>query len=300
MRTAVEFSGQLDAKRFVALGESQSALYMTTYINAVDPLAEVYDGFLVHSRFGPAAPLDGSSIFEEQHRTTDAVRFRPDLRVPVITIITETDLLGGPRVGYHKARQPDSDRLRVWEIPGSAHADNYTIHVAPIDTGTAPLRDIVAAYAPTDMLMGEKLAHCINFAPQHHYVVQAALAGLHEWVQEGDPPPKAPPIRLTETVPAKLIVDEDGIATGGIRTPWVDVPLARTSGLGCSQNALSMIFGSGEMFDADTLHRLYPRGAVEYVERFTSALNSAIEARFVLARDRQEILAIATAMYPAP
>ena len=32
-------------------------VFLTTYINAVDPLARVYDGFLVHSRFGPAAPL---------------------------------------------------------------------------------------------------------------------------------------------------------------------------------------------------------------------------------------------------
>lgn len=28
-------------------------------------VAEAYDGFLVHSRFGPAAPLDGSSMFDE-------------------------------------------------------------------------------------------------------------------------------------------------------------------------------------------------------------------------------------------
>ena len=54
----------------VALGESQSAMFLTTYINAVDPLAQVYDGFLVHSRFGSAAPLDDSSIFEEQQIST--------------------------------------------------------------------------------------------------------------------------------------------------------------------------------------------------------------------------------------
>ena len=54
----------LRAEHVVALGESQSAMFLTTYINAIDPLAQVYDGFLVHSRFGPAAPLDGSSIFD--------------------------------------------------------------------------------------------------------------------------------------------------------------------------------------------------------------------------------------------
>ena len=54
--------GGLRPQHVVALGESQSAMFLTTYINAVDPLARVYDGFLVHSRFGPAAPLDGSFL----------------------------------------------------------------------------------------------------------------------------------------------------------------------------------------------------------------------------------------------
>src|ERR1700761_3282356 len=93
---------ELRAEHVVALGESQSALFLTTYINAVDPLAQVYDGFLVHSRFGPAAPLDGSSIIDLlETDTAQGVAFRPDLRVPVMTIITETDLLGaGSRQGY--------------------------------------------------------------------------------------------------------------------------------------------------------------------------------------------------------
>ena len=125
----------------------------------------------MHSRFGPAAPLDGGSIFDVlDSNTSQAVTFRQDLRVPLLTIITETDLFSGPRQGYYSARQPDGQRLRVWEITGTAHADNYTIQVAPIDTGSAALTDIVAAYAPTDMLMGQQLDHCINFAPQHHYV----------------------------------------------------------------------------------------------------------------------------------
>ena len=170
--------GDLRVQHVIALGESQSAMFLTTYVNAVDPLAETYDGFLVHSRFGPAAPLDGSSIFDEAG-APQAVAFRPDLRVPVLTIITETDLFGGVREGYYFARQPDDQWLRVWEIPGAAHADNYTIQVAPIDSGSAPLDDIVAAYAPTNMLMGQQLSHYINFAPQHHYVVQAALAALN-------------------------------------------------------------------------------------------------------------------------
>jgi hypothetical protein len=289
----------LRAEYVVALGESQSALFLTTYVNAIDPLAQVYDGFLVHSRFGPAAPLDGGSIFDVlESNTSHAVRFRPDLRVPLVTIITETDLFGGPRRGYYSARQPDSQQLRVWEITGTAHADNYTILVAPIDTGSAALTDIVAAYAPTNMLMGQQLDHCINFAPQHHYVLQAALSQLCQWVRTDQPAPSAEPIELTDAEPPQPILDANRLARGGIRTPWVDVPIARTSGVGSEESTLSSIFGSGELFDTTTVRRLYPGGAADYLGRFTAALDSAIQSGFVLTADREEILRLAAATFP--
>ncbi|BAX90536.1 alpha/beta hydrolase domain-containing protein [Mycobacterium shigaense] len=292
----------LRAENVVALGESQSAMFLSSYLNAVDPLATVYDGFLVHSRFGSVAPLDGSSIFDHlENPTPQAVKFRPDLRVPVLTIITETDLFGAVQHGYYFARQPDTDRLRVWEIAGAAHADNYTIQVAPIDTGTAPLDDIVAAYAPTDMLMGQQLDHYLNFAPQHHYVVQAALAALRGWVETGEPASAADPIQIRETEDLQPVSDSNGLAQGGVRTPWVDVPIARTSGAGGAElaatNVMSAIFGSGEPFDAATLSRLYPGGVAEYLDRFTTALDAAIQSGFILPADRAEILDLAAATY---
>jgi hypothetical protein len=290
---------ELRAEHVVALGESQSALFLTTYVNAIDPLAQVYDGFLVHSRFGPAAPVDGGSIFDALDSTkSQAVRFRPDLRVPLVTIITETDLFGGPRRGYSAARQPDSQRLRVWEIAGTAHADNYTIQVAPIDTGSASLTDIVAAYAPTNMLMGQQLDHCINFAPQHHYVLQAALSQLCHWVRTGRPAPSAAPIELSDAEPPQPVLDTNGLARGGVRTPWADVPIARTSGTGSEESTMASIFGSGELFDTATVCRLYPGGVADYLERFTVALDSAIQSGFILAADREEILQLATATFP--
>lgn len=285
----------------VAVGESQSAMFLTTYVNAVDPLARAYDGFLVHSRFGSAAPLDGISIFDELEspsRSQAAVRFRPDLRVPLITIITETDLFGHVPLGYYFARQPDNEWLRVWEISGAAHADNYTIQVAPIDSGSAPLDDIAAAYAPTNMLMGQQLGHYINFAPQHHYVVQAALAALNAWVSTGEPAPAAPLLAVRETDRPEPVLDDKGLAKGGIRTPWVDVPIARTSGVVAEESVMSAIFGSGEPFDAATLQRLYPTGAGEYLDRFTAALDKAIQSGFILPADRAEILQLADATYP--
>ena len=287
----------LKPETVLAVGESQSAAFLTTYVNVVDPVAAVYDGFLVHSRFGPAAPLDSTSVFEDA--ASRAVPFRPDLRVPVVTVITETDLIGGFRVGYHLARQPDNARLRAWEVPGTAHADNYTIRVSFIDNGSAPLSDLVAGYAPTNELMGQQLSYCINFAPQHHYVLQAAVAALNTWVRTGDAPPVAEPMELTDSEPPELVLDATGNAVGGVRTPWVDVPIARTSGLAPEESPMSFLFGSGQLLDAETLRTLYPGGSGDYLERFTAALDRAIEAGFIVAADRAEILALAKLTFPS-
>ena len=49
--------GGLTPKKIIAAGESQSASRLVTYIDAVHPLVNVYDGFLVHSRGGSGANL---------------------------------------------------------------------------------------------------------------------------------------------------------------------------------------------------------------------------------------------------
>jgi hypothetical protein len=291
-------SGSIDGlnpQAVLAVGESQSAMFLTTYVNDVDPQAAVYDGFLVHSRFGPAAPLDGTGALE----STTAAPFRGELRVPLITLLTETDLLDGHVSGYHRARRPDNEHFRAWEIPGTAHADNYTIRVGFIDTGSVPIDDILAAYAPTNELMGTQLSYCINFGPQHHYVLQAAIAKLNTWVRSGQHAPSGQPMTLTDADPPRLDLDANGIAKGGVRTPWVDVPIAKTSGIAPEESPMSFLFGSGKLFDPATLSRLYPGGVGEYIERFTQALDRAIESGFVLSADRSEILELAAATYPA-
>src|SRR3546814_1415681 len=56
--------GGLKAKHVLAAGESQSAGFLTTYVNTVGRSGKIFDGYLIHSRFAGAAPLDGRS---EEH-----------------------------------------------------------------------------------------------------------------------------------------------------------------------------------------------------------------------------------------
>ena len=100
--------------------------------------------------------------------------------------------------------------------------------------------------------------------------------------------------------PATLVPDAEGNARGGIRSPWVDVPTAKHSGLGNSGGPLGFLAGSTEPFDAATLQRLYPGGRADYLRRFETALTRALKAGFILPADRADILALAEAMYPQP
>jgi len=295
--------GGLKVARVLAMGESQSASYLTTYVNAVDPLARVYDGFLIHSRSGSAAMLAPGVGGPAGPRAPAGLRLRDDLRVPVLTLIAETDLIGNQGGGFLLARQPDSKRLRTWEMAGTAHVDNYALMVSAIDSGEAPIASLVAAWRPTSATILGKLVKPMNAAPQHHYVAMAALSHLEAWVRTGRAPPKAPQLEVTTPVaggPSSLVLDAEGNAKGGIRSPWVDVPTAKHSGLGNSGGPLGFLAGSTELFDAATLQRLYPGGSADYMSRFNTALTRAVKAGFILPADQADIRMLAEAMYPQP
>lgn len=290
--------GPLKAKRLLALGESQSAIFMTTYINAIDPMVKAYDGYFVHSRFGGAPGVDAARTAPQMAQP--GVRFRPDLRVPVMTVLSETDVASPG--GWWTAQQPDDAKLRVWQIPGAAHVDTYMFQASASDSGSAPIETLAKLMKPTKVTIVGVLAKPINSAPQHHYVAQAALAGLESWVRTGKAPPSAPRMEMTPgatpTAPPVLTLDDNGNVKGGIRTPWQDAPTAKLSGFGNSGGPFAGLLGSTEPFDAATLQKLYPGGKAEYLKAFEASLAKAVKAGFILPADQAEARALAEASWP--
>ncbi|MDB5454921.1 MAG: hypothetical protein JWP92_506 [Caulobacter sp.] len=282
----------------IAAGESQSAGRLTTYINAVAPIEQAFDGYLVHSRFGGAPGLGKSSMVASLLAALRPVRIRTDTAAPVLNFITETDLMM-KRFGYLPARQPDHDRLRTWEVAGTAHADTYVMKASSIDNGAASAEDMAKALAPTRDLLGLTLPGEINAAPQHHYVMMAALSALNRWVTTGATPSCGPRLTVEGARPAKLTLDSAGNAAGGVRTPWMDVPTCKLSGLAAAGGRMGALFGSTGPLGRGALARLYPGGRGDYVVKFRAALALAIDAGFILPSDRDEIQALATASYPA-
>lgn len=259
--------GDLEVERLLAVGESQSAFALTTYVNGVQPLTRQFDGFLLHSRGGAALPLgepgEGMDIATAIGRPP--VTIRTDQEVPVLVLQSETDLLSV--IGYHSARQPDSEHFRLWEVAGTAHADRYLI---------GPLADVVECGAP------------VNDGPQH-YVVKAALRRLDTWARTGEAPPEARRLEIDDT--PEMQRDADGIALGGVRTPQVDVPVVALSGdPGPEPSTICLLLGSTTPLDEERLVELHG-SADGYLLAYEEAADAAIDAGFVLAEDREALLA---------
>jgi hypothetical protein len=276
----------LQIENVIAVGESQSAFRMVTYINAVHPLADVFDGFLVHSRDAVAAPL--SEAPQAAITAPRGVPIRDDLTVPILIFQTETDVI---LLDSCSARQPDSAHIRLWEVAGTAHADTYTVGVGAMDLGNCPE---VAKLVRTAMpVAGLESGVLINSSPQH-FVLKAAIAALNEWVCRGTLPPIAPRLEVSAGPPVAVVRDANGNAVGGIRTPQLDVPIATLSGDGDRSSLVAALFGHTAPFDAITLAALYPDHDA-YVSAFNAATDRAVQAGFILPPDAALMKAAAAA-----
>jgi hypothetical protein len=275
----------LERRALIAIGESQSAFRLVTYIDAVHPLVDVFDGFLVHSRSGGASPL--SQAPQPEVDVGSLAPIRTDLRVPVLVFQTETDLT---LLNYFPDRQPDSRWFRLWEVSGTAHADTYTVAVGAGDLGTSP--DAAAILVTAAPLPDFQCGRPIN-SGQQHFVLHAAVHALDRWVRHGPAPRSAPRIAIAGSPPV-ITRDAYGNAQGGIRTPAVDAPIAGFSGLGQTGSAFCFLFGTTTPLDATTLAGLYPDHAA-YVAAVAKATRRALRARFIRRPDASLIDAAAAA-----
>ncbi len=259
----------LDVTQVLAVGESQSAFALTTYVDGVQPLAGVYDGFLIHSRGAAAAPLGepGGSIDLAGSIGGVPTVIRDDLDVPVIVVETEGDLIG--IIGYLPARQPDSENVRVWEVAGSAHADKDQLG----DT-----EELMECPAPVNR-------------GQQSFVLRAGLRHLATWAAGGDAAPSAEPIATEgEGDAATFVLDDVGNAEGGVRTPALDAPVDVLSGVAPEgASVVCVLFGSTTPIPDAQLAELYA-DADAYLAAYEEATDAAVEAGFVLDDDREAIL----------
>jgi Alpha/beta hydrolase domain len=261
----------LRVRHLIADGESQSAGRMTTYVDAVAPLARVYDGYLIHSNGASGAVLSGTL------RPPTPTLIRTDLGRPVLNFETETDVL------FHlPARQPDSADYRLWEAAGTAHVDGNDLTLIGFQDHRQTPQDIDPSCTSP-----------VNTAPEN-YLFDTAYADLRAWVSSGRQPPQAPRMQIN-AAGTDVARDSFGNGIGGIRLPQLEAPTATLTGTGnapADSNPVSrfcILFGTTTPFDAPTLAKLYPTHAA-YVQQFTEAAKSLARQGFLLPADEQDAL----------
>jgi hypothetical protein len=243
-------------------------------------VAKVFDGIFIHSRSGGAAALSASADAGALAGAGPAtVHVRSDLTVPVLQFETETDVLGvaGLLNGFSSARQPDTDRLRSWEVAGTSHADQYLQDYSASAAGDA---GISAAPGCTD----------INAGPQH-WVEDGALSALHAWVKDGTPPAHGDPLTLADAGSA-YAKDAIGNTLGGVRTAAVDVPISILSGQSSStggSNIICSLFGTTTPLSSAQLLSLYPTHD-DYVSKVMAATSKAQQGGFIVPADTSLIV----------
>jgi hypothetical protein len=282
----------LDVEHIYLGGYSQSGVDMATFLSAFHDItrlrggAPVYDGYLVGARESNLSPLQSSDTIIPQFETARL----PRVDVPVIEFSPQTDVegfavevptelarqeglagadeVGTPTFTYTTAggatvRRRDSDRAgnqyRLYEIPGAPHVTGV---YGDCEGGSS---------FPTK------------------YFNRAAGAVLAKWAERGVPPPRAPRIEL-ETLDDVSVVenDEHGNAIGGVRSPYVDVPLV-TYAVHSGPGPTCKLSGDETPLSRDVLQERYG-DAAGYLREFTEDLDETIEAGFLLRLDRRAIL----------
>ncbi len=271
----------LDVRHVIATGGSQSAARLMGYFNGVHPLESVFDAFLLTVFPNAPCALNAASGAETLPRMGGPNPFalvdwnghvlRVDLDTPCIVLNSEAEA-----ADCYPNVQPDGNRLRVWEIPGTGHA-------GMISSEEFDERPAIAGIPHSEVCFGP--------------AKRAAIHLLPKWLEGGSSPPIQPRITRGDD-PTWLARDEAGNATGGIRWPDVEAPLAIHR---AEARPGGGPFGMGETtpFSDEKIRALYPDHA-SWFAMYKAAVDHLVDNQVILPDDASDMLNQAEAVeFPA-
>jgi hypothetical protein len=231
---------------------------------------------------------DGHNLFDGYVSMENATYDRP-IDVPVIKLNTQGDFDSFGALGN---RRPDSDekgqQYRLYEVPGWSHVT--APRPVPGATGKPPHQLGAAAEveASSEWLRTTAFAQFPKEAQPNDFpgfaLSSAAFSNMYAWVRGERTPPRAARIETDETGATRL--DAHGNALGGLRTPYVDVPIAKYAvGTGYP----GFLFGYKIPLELERRRALYGSHA-SYVERVRAQTERLSQERWILADGAREIV----------
>lgn len=263
-------------------GYSQTGGFQFDYINAIQPLVvaakgkPMYDGYIVAVASGRFVGLVPINQCERPPSSTTDPRYQfQDAGTPIIHVMSQSDYLFGVSL-----RRPDGDTYpdlyRHYEMAGAAHAtpDELFYSAAPEDI-------IKAGRAVPPMTCNEGPR---SRFPSHIFF-DAFLQNLKAWVEAGVAPPHGDPIVVENGQP---VLDAFGNVTGGLRSPFLDVPTSTWYG---SSTGASFCFIAGHEvpFSEAQLLELYPNHG-SYVNQVARNISSLVHDRFITRSDGSALM----------
>jgi hypothetical protein len=251
--------------RVVLAGCSEQGLFVKMYMRDSHTLYRTAEGRSIYDGYFPACVADWPDAVRLDNGTIVKNFASPPVDVPVINFTTQGEPEGWAQNG-RLYRRPDSDapgdRFRLYEVAGMPHG---------VDTRRT---------SGTVTCNGPQQAS--RFPGAH--LVNSALDKLIRWVDEGVVPPRAE--RLATGAPAgPILKDTYGNALGGIRSTYVDVPIATYET--CSANPLA---GFQVPFSAQRLAELYSSGDA-YVRAVNRRVDELVREGWYLEEDADDIRA---------
>lgn len=264
----------------------------------------IYDGYVPMGTNGPSNINFGLTPAGALAATDPRRKMQPR-DAPVIHIDTETEIfLGTLSPTGLLFRRPDGDargdRYRIWEVPGAAHVSNDFDEEAPaIERDAAQIQKLQLADSPPLGCAHQEFVNGLVrgipgvISPDNFpfsSVQNAAFHGLVRWIETGVAPAHGAPIQVdTTTTPPHIVRDVQGNAVGGVRTPFVDVPITTyvpsdTVAHTTAQSGFCVLYGYNTPFDAAKLRSLY-RNHGDYVSQFARSAIQAVADGFWLVPD---------------
>jgi hypothetical protein len=276
---------QVGAALKSATGLNARYIYMTsqgadvqTYAAAIQAHATqeygkpVYDGFLVKTpgsigRIRRCAP----AIAKGDPRQT--IR---NIGVPFIEVVAQGEI-------SDDYRRPDSDetndRFRIYEIAGAAHIDKWAYLELPI------MQDQLAATGapgqgtpewPFNVKCDPEIP--LQTHPLLKYIFDGSFVNLEQWASKGIAPPKA-----------ERITSKDGVFSGGVRSPYVDVPAATYTTTSPGPGTCREL-GSTTPFDSAQFQSLYGNHK-NYEAKVAQSVDRMVKEHWITESDGKKIKA---------
>jgi len=279
------------AARLYMTGQSQTAGYARTYATmfgreTIGPNGRpLYDGYLYSGSPPWQVPLNQCV---KDIPAGDPRLLTGPAGAPVIEFFTQGDM----RTNV-ETRRPDADRapdlFRRYEVAGGAHIDPWeeaSLTSQADDkkaggraTAGEPAGCRPSGVTPTDF--------------PNRYLFNAGWRVLDAWVRRGVPAPKAAPMQLAPGAAnldpdRQFVLDANGNAKGGVRSPAVDTPTARW--VGAKSGSFSCLFyGYKFPFDGPKLKALYGDHA-GYLAKVQASARALQAARWLTPEDAAEIV----------